>query len=520
MAKVFVLGDSRTGTTTIHKYLQTLGYNSIHYYFKDSGVLEYNENLGEYKDYIKENWIKMKKFIDESGYDAFSDYPTRIFYEELMGHYKDGFFILTKRKNTKIWQESMLSFMGKHNISIDIDILTGHYERINSAIRKKSKEYSIRFCEINIDQDDKNISRKLSSFFNLKRNISIGHENSSSQYNVRLWSGRTSLFDIKDGDPVSYVEKSCHPHKGTLSENGWVFLINDSSYFLEYFYGRKNWTVEEKNRAASTLKQRRSKLEKDGILYRKYIIPEKSSVYEDYMPRVLSKIPVNKSRPAAQIEEEEFSFYSYLNDILKDVRPYGHVYFKGDSHPNWLGAYFIYHHIVETMNADMKNKHVARPPIKLSELSASLVGYKGDIAEQLPSDQKRVISTTWGDISYEDIFEYTTRYELPEALYLAKKVYAGSAYSKNIKNRETLAFSMPDSNLPKAVIFRDSTSDHFIDLLAQHFSRSLFIWHNGLLYKDIIENEKPDIVLHIQAERFFVQYKEYPVFSELFKESN
>jgi len=38
--KVFVLGDSLTGTTTVHKFLKLIGYNSIHYFFTESGVTE------------------------------------------------------------------------------------------------------------------------------------------------------------------------------------------------------------------------------------------------------------------------------------------------------------------------------------------------------------------------------------------------------------------------------------------------------------------------------------------------
>ncbi|WP_161492584.1 hypothetical protein [Pseudophaeobacter leonis] len=37
---IFVLGDSRTGTTTLHKFIKTAGLKSVHYFFKESGVTE------------------------------------------------------------------------------------------------------------------------------------------------------------------------------------------------------------------------------------------------------------------------------------------------------------------------------------------------------------------------------------------------------------------------------------------------------------------------------------------------
>lgn len=55
---------------------------------------------------------------------------------------------------------------------------------------------------------------------------------------------------------------------------------------------------------------------------------------------------------------------------------------------------------------------------------------------------------------------------------------------------------------PKAVIFRDSMAVGMVDLLAEHFSRSVFIWNKGYIYSDIIESERPDYVIHISTERF------------------
>ncbi|MEM7741332.1 MAG: FkbM family methyltransferase, partial [Pseudomonadota bacterium] len=81
---VFILGDSRTGTTSLHRFLQSAGYNSIHYYFTESGVTE-PAHLDR-----ENNWEKLRAFIDTSEYDAFSDYPTRTFFRELMEAYTDA----------------------------------------------------------------------------------------------------------------------------------------------------------------------------------------------------------------------------------------------------------------------------------------------------------------------------------------------------------------------------------------------------------------------------------------------
>jgi len=72
--------------------------------------------------------------------------------------------------------------------------------------------------------------------------------------------------------------------------------------------------------------------------------------------------------------------------------------------------------------------------------------------------------------------------------------------------REVLVFESGDESLPTAVIFRDSTSDFTHQLIAQHFRRSVFIWHEGGVLDEVIEREQPDFVLHIMAERFVSAY--------------
>jgi hypothetical protein len=54
-----------------------------------------------------------------------------------------------------------------------------------------------------------------------------------------------------------------------------------------------------------------------------------------------------------------------------------------------------------------------------------------------------------------------------------------------------------------------------IEFLAHHFSESLFYWHGGHVYQDILDLEKPDIVLHIMAERFLGMYNKFQVVSNI-----
>ncbi len=52
-------------------------------------------------------------------------------------------------------------------------------------------------------------------------------------------------------------------------------------------------------------------------------------------------------------------------------------------------------------------------------------------------------------------------------------------------------------------MFHDSFGLYLKPLLAEHFSRSLFVW-TGLFIPDIVEHERPDIVVQEFMEMFIV----------------
>ncbi|MCW3783875.1 sulfotransferase [Defluviimonas salinarum] len=512
--KVFVLGDSRTGTTSIHRFLLGAGYRSIHYYFKESGVIENSESDQLINVHLTDNWARLKKFIDDSGFDAFSDYPTRTYYKELMDAYPDAYFILSTRKNVEVWQRSMTEFMTKFGIALDILNLSNIYVELNERIRVLAGERGVRFCEINIDDDNSKNSLILSEFLELKEVLQLGRENASISYDVRLWSARSSMFNIGEGDVITYVEKCCFPHKGMLSEYGWVFLVNDSSDYMRYLFGQLRWTEAQLQFAMGTLKSRHASLGQRGCQYLKFVIPEKSAIYPEYLPKVFGGMQVDKERPAQLLMDAGVPGFSYLADIFHDAKSLGFLYFKGDSHTNWLGAFVAYLHIAERLNSSLADGW-QKAPIGFSQLMPKIAGYEGDIAAQLPEDQARIIKTTWGPITPEGVFEYLVSYELPNEARKAQQVAAPKEYIDSLGERPLLVFENGESNLPRAVIFRDSTSDFIIPLLAEHFSRSVFVWHKGQVYDDIIEREEPDVVIHIMAERFFSEYKVFPPFSKV-----
>ncbi len=498
--KVFILGDSRTGTSTLGIYLKALGFNSIHYYVKESKQKQ--------PDHLhhKHNWENLKKFIDNSEYSAFSDYPTRLFYKELHTHY-NAKFILTTRKDIEAWKNSMEKYFSKFNIDLNMDILEKAYLNINQDIRNFFKNKKNILLEICIDDDSTENSNKIKKFLGISSNVEMGWENKSSDVDIEKPSSRKLLHTLSKGNPVNYLKQMCLNEKAVLSEYGWVYLINDTNDFLDYLYGIKTWLKNDLDQAKEKFNKRNDFLESKNIKYIKLIIPEKTTIYSEYLPKILENSVIDINRPAVLLNDNIENVH-YLYKYLYDLKSYNTLYFRGDSHTNWIGSYYIYIYIIEKLNfMSIKTK----PITKINTMKATIAKYKGDLYTQLDARMINDIHSVWGTFNLESGLSYDIRLQLADSDKKSYLVSAEPIHLQYAEDREVLIYENNDKSLPSCVMFRDSTADNIIELLAEHFSRIVYIWHGGNIYEDILNYEKPDVVIQTMAERFVSDYSDTKV---------
>ena len=103
--KVFVIGANKTGTTSMNKFLQDLGYRT--------GPQRRFEMLRH--QYYDGDWQEILKIIHN--YEAFQDVPfsmsTDSFISEIRGLYPTAKFILTTRDDASAWYASLIRFHRK-----------------------------------------------------------------------------------------------------------------------------------------------------------------------------------------------------------------------------------------------------------------------------------------------------------------------------------------------------------------------------------------------------------------------
>lgn len=294
------------------------------------------------------------------------------------------------------------------------------------------------------------------------------------------------------------------PSKSLLSESGWIFLINDGNDFISTQFGLSTWNAEEIQKVSKTYLDRYNAIASLNATYLEFVIPEKSVFYSEYLPQELSQFDISPLRPSAIMRDLlNLPNYHYALDYLNQFKPIDKIYFLGDTHTSYIGSYYLYCFIVNCFSPHLKSRNIsAIPP---STLRKRLVGYDGDVFTQLPEIDKNHLYNSFVKQKNEP-YEWTYQYLLPEDRVGNSKLTNDTSYNNFSKDRPTYVFENNDKSLPRAVFFRDSTADNLIDLLACHFSRSVFIWHHGCIYRHIIEQEKPDFVFYITAERFLKPY--------------
>lgn len=173
-----------------------------------------------------------------------------------------------------------------------------------------------------------------------------------------------------------------------------------------------------------------------------------------------------------------------VRNILLSKKTMGNLYYKTDSHWNELGAYFGYY----SLATKLEQAFPAIKPIELSKynlLPSKDVG--GDLVYYLGLNKSAIEEET---IHLKPKFDTLSNFT-PSAPF----VWVGNC-------NNTFTTHVNDENLPKAVMFRDSYATNLMPFLSENFRELVYYeeW-NYKLDKDLIDSEKPDIVIYELVEK-------------------
>ncbi|MBI4807131.1 MAG: hypothetical protein HY795_18095 [Desulfovibrio sp.] len=280
-----------------------------------------------------------------------------------------------------------------------------------------------------------------------------------------------------------------------VGKEGWLYLAKDRTIdVLEEHRAVKPLTEPQLKHLASIYEERKAWLAERGIKYLVVIAPNKNTLYPEYLPDEFKQVGQSSrmEQVMAFLEAKTDLNVLDLRLVLQEAKKTAQVFYATDSHWNARGAFPSYQAVIERLGRDFP---------KLKPMSAD---------EFYPQDY----TFLGGDLSYmvglEELVTEHKVFMLPKKPLSARGVSTGifkPGYTQPAQ--ASLRGDVP--GLPKAVFFHDSYFWDILGFLGEHFSRSVYVWmrpglggKQGLFDKELIESEKPDVVVEQVAERFFL----------------
>lgn len=277
------------------------------------------------------------------------------------------------------------------------------------------------------------------------------------------WYGETRLF-LLGVSPTTSV------HKGS---DGWFYYADDKA--TEDYISADPLSSEALMNWRTEITKADAWLRSRNVGYVFTIAPDKHAVYPEEMPSAIVRV-------GAMSRTDQL--YGSLSDLrpLVDLRPAldaakarERIYFKTDTHWNDRGAQVAYETIINAARTQVPSIPAAWTrrdfePTRRITNAGDLAGMMG---------LRRVM--TEEDLSLS-----------PKRSRLARVVDPAGA--DKLAEVGRLVTEIPDSTLPRAVIFRDSFTSRLVPFLSEHFSRAVYLWQNDF-DAQVIEQERPDIVI-------------------------
>ncbi|MEW7290482.1 alginate O-acetyltransferase AlgX-related protein [Aquimarina sp. 2304DJ70-9] len=280
--------------------------------------------------------------------------------------------------------------------------------------------------------------------------------------------------DIFDADPI--------PKKVIDIKNGWKFLGNAYSNALSESKGMIVFSKKELDSLKGILSYRNDWLKKRNIKFYLAIAPNKHSVYGDM-------IPIRKNDRNNKLEQIDslcktigVRFINLGTDFPKDENI--RLYHKTDSHWNDYAGFYAFGSIMKEITKDFNTTNFNLYTIDdmIIETTNDPIG---DLNEMLQLEKN------------EAFIHFN--FKNPEKVYqLDKTLTIRKGYHKDPSFYELRYRN--DINDLKIMTMNDSFFGYFRQYIVNNFGNSLLIW-DYKFDENLIESEKPDILLHEIAER-------------------
>ncbi|MEW6494937.1 MAG: hypothetical protein AB1589_20815 [Cyanobacteriota bacterium] len=310
----------------------------------------------------------------------------------------------------------------------------------------------------------------------------VGFIKGIEQYYNDRFAFRKLLIKGYSVAKVLWMGESSSP-KVIVGKEDWLFLRTDGAYNeMDYYRSTAPFTPEQLTNWQRTLEERNNRLASQGIRYILVIAPNKTTIYPEFLPQSINRVRQESrlDQLIAYLRANSNVKILDLRDSLRSAKAKGLLYARKDTHWNDLGAFVAYQEII-------KRVAIWYPNLKASSRS----------------DFELKVSYSNGDlinmVGLSDIVKDENWELIPRTPRLANRIDSGIHNPDLPEFRQPFATELKNSNLPRAVMFRDSFAERLSPFLSEHFKRIVYLWQDFDL--EIVKKEQPDIVIHEMVER-------------------
>lgn len=230
-----------------------------------------------------------------------------------------------------------------------------------------------------------------------------------------------------------------------------------------------------------------ARLNAQGIEMLVVVPPNKNTIYPEYFP---PQIPVmgEKSRLDQLVEYQAEHGQAQILDLrpaFMEARQEQQIYYATDTHWNPYGALLAYQEIIRALQPAFPELQ----PRQLADFEYVSQGMRaGDMGVKL------------GQITVEEhYFDLKPKY---------KPQFTSRSFAD--RNGVNIVHSYhPDQSLPRLFMYRDSFSSTLFPLLADHFSKGVYVW-TFHVDEEMITAEQPDVVIIECTERYLTVLQNLP----------
>ncbi len=258
-----------------------------------------------------------------------------------------------------------------------------------------------------------------------------------------------------------------------IGREGWQYVWNMDG-ITEILTGKTVHDEAQLRIGTRNIELRESWCQARGITYLHTIAPDKSSIYPEYLPVGVRHEPEGLLKKFSEALSKRVVTFVDLRDALLSWKDEFQVYFKTDSHWTYEAAYRVYLLIMSEIQRKQKSALI------LSE----------DMIIRKEKSKIMELSAITEDPQPETFIHIEP-----------KENTAKCVYQTNSARGRIQVFEKEDKSLPRAVIFRDSFTSFFLPLICESFSRVTAL-NSRVFWYEIVEAEKPDVVLVEVAERY------------------